>query len=217
MTKPKQPISFNTPDMVKRAAELYKTNSIEDVGIILGCSAFTVKRLLRQGNVKIRPHHEALAISYAKRGLMRTPICETGNWPAELVEKVKLLYTSGMTLKQVGAALSVREAIVSRMLKSVGIRPSVNLDNGKLRGNSHRRKTDAMRMYEHDLIPVTDSEYKERIAAKGIDYTTAYADNIGPKTDDRDKADPVPRWVSRVRSGYSSDSTGNSSLCGFIA
>ena len=48
-----------------------------------------------------------------------------------------------------------------------------------------------------------------------LDNPRLYADNIDAKTNAADLADPIPRWVTKIKHGYGDDRTGNSALSDF--
>ena len=61
------------------------------------------------------------------------------------------------------------------------------------------RQRSAENAFQRSLL----SNEKEWLEAQS---PTLYADNIGPKTNAADKADPVPAWILRHRNAYSSGS-----------
>lgn len=64
--------------------------------------------------------------------------------------------------------------------------------------------------FRQSIVPVPPLKQTEQaiIAA----HPNLYADNIGPKTDAADKADPIPRWIAKMRRPYHYEGGNGSSL-----
>lgn len=196
-------------ETAQMVAELYKHHSAHDIALMMRCSESTVRKMLHLSGVKIRTQSEALLMRKAKKyPRFRDDTCRW-YYSMAMVTRIMEMYKNGHSIMEIGLDIGRSAPTVAKLMRMYNISVERRVYDGK--APVRLRDVDNRRVFE------TEDDIRERCKSKGIVYENAYADNIDEKTDDAERCEVIPRWIQRVKSGYSSDSIGASSLCGFTS
>lgn len=196
-----------TKENAKIAAELYRDNAAHDIALMMRCSESSVRKLLVMAGVKIRTQSQAMQLQLSKKYQRFKPNMG-GGYSMEMVKRIIEMYEDGRTIAEIGFDIGRSAPTVAKIMNMYKIKTARRQANG-------RRRIDFIQPNEKPIL-LTDEDMREKLQSKGLNYTTAYADNIDEKTNNADLADPIPRWVLKMRNPYSYDCGNGSSLANCI-